>query len=182
MGRHNARRKILRKEGFAKEMMNRFLTNKIIVVSLLATTMLMPGAYAQQLSVGINLRQAQVQRQTDSQKRIAAERFLRTELFFGTDRADAPDVTEEEWQQFLSEEITRRFPEGLTVLTGYGQFLNSTGQIIRETSKLVILLYPESERKDKSNQIEQIRERYKELFQQQSVLRVDNPKALWVSF
>lgn len=107
---------------------------------------------------------------------------MRTELFFGTDRADGPDVTEEEWQRFLNEEITPRFPDGLTVLTGYGQFQNSKGQIIRETSKLVILLYPESERKDKGSQIEHIRERYRELFQQESVLRVDTPKPLWVSF
>jgi hypothetical protein len=161
-------------------MMMRFLTNRMLVVSLLATTILMPGAYARQSSARFNSTRAQ--RPAEIQKRFAAERFMRTELFFGTDRADGPDVTEEEWQQFLNEEISRRFPEGLTVLTGYGQFQNSKGQIIRETSKLVILLYPESERKDKSSQIEQIRERYKELFQQESVLRVDTPKPLWVSF
>jgi hypothetical protein len=163
-------------------MMSKFLTNRILAVSLLAISMLMSEANALQATARFNTTQAQAHRQADSQKRIAAERFRRTELFFGTDRADGPDVTEEEWQQFLNEEITRRFPDGLTVLTGYGQFLTSKGQIIRETSKLVILLYPESERKDKSSQIEQIRERYKELFQQESVLRVDNSKPLWASF
>jgi hypothetical protein len=161
-------------------MMMKFLTRKLLVASLLATTLLMPGAYAQQSSVWFNSTRAH--RQVDSQKRLAAEHFLRTELFFGTDRADGPDVTEEEWLRFLNEEITPRFPDGLTVLTGYGQFLNSAGQIIRETSKLVILLYPESERRDKSNLIEQIRERYKDRFQQESVLRVDSPKPLLVSF
>lgn len=160
----------------------RFLTNKLIVISLLATTFLTPGAYARQLSVDSNSIPAQIYAQADHQKQIATDRFLRTELFFGTDRKNAPAVTEEEWQQFLNAEITPRFPDGLTVLTGYGQFRNSAGQIIRETSFLVILLYPESDRKDKSNQIEQIRERYKQQFQQESVLRVDSPKPLLISF
>ena len=78
--------------------------------------------------------------------------------------------------------ITPRFPDGLTVLTGYGQFLDSRGVIIQETSKLVILLYPEEERKDKGNRIEKIRECYKERFQQESVLRVDDPRPVRVSF
>ncbi len=151
-------------------------------MTLLATSFMTPAAYAQRSSTGFHATRANVRKRGDGQRRIAADRFIRTQLFFGTDRPDGPDVTEEEWQHFLNEEITRRFPCGLTVLTGYGQFLNSKGQIIREASKLVILLYPESERKDKSNRIEQVRQCYKELFQQESVLRVDDSRPLWVSF
>jgi hypothetical protein len=155
-------------------MMIGFFTNRMLAVALVVMSITTPAAYGWQLNSS--------QGRAQSQKRITADRFIRTELFFGTDRSDSPAVTEEEWQQFLNEEITPRFPEGLTVLTGYGQFLNSKGQIIREISKLVILLYPESERKDKNNQIEQIRQCYKGLFRQESVLRVDDPLPVWVSF
>jgi Protein of unknown function (DUF3574) len=51
--------------------------------------------------------------------------FLRTELFFGLSRPEG-EVTEEEFQQFLAEHITPRFPDGLTVVTGLGQFRTTT--------------------------------------------------------
>ena len=98
--------------------------------------------------------------------------FLRTELFFGLSKPDG-EVTEEEFQQFLAQHITPRFPEGLTVVTGLGQFRNASGIIIQERSKLVILLYP-PDQAHASRRIERIREEYKTLFQQESVLRADS--------
>ena len=162
--------------------MTRYLTNKILVVAVLMTAVLTPAAYAQDRSDLCNLPQAPAESRADGRKRAGADKFIRTELFFGTDRQDGPDVSEEEFQQFLNQVITPRFPDGLTVLTGYGQFLDSRDVIIQETSKLVILLYPEEDRKDKGNRIEKIRECYKERFQQESVLRVDDPRPVRVSF
>jgi len=98
--------------------------------------------------------------------------FLRTELFFGLSRPEG-EVTEEEFQQFLAQYITPRFPDGLTVVTGLGQFRNASGVIIQERSKLVILLYP-PDQAHASWRIERIREEYKTLFQQESVLRADS--------
>ena len=99
--------------------------------------------------------------------------FVRTELFFGLGRAEGPDVTEAEFRQFLAKNITPRFPDGLTELTGRGQFRLASGVIIREPSKLVILLYPPKQ-EDADKNIEQIREEYKEAFDQESVLRTDS--------
>ena len=98
--------------------------------------------------------------------------FIRTELFFGLGRANGPDVTEAEFRMFLEEEVTPRFPDGLTVLTGRGQF-RSGGVIEREPSKLVIILYP-PDQENAHRRIERIREEYKMAFQQQSVLRADS--------
>ena len=105
------------------------------------------------------------------EKRLDGELFSRTELFFGLSRSNGPDVTEEEFQSFVDIEVTPHFPDGLTLLNGTGQFKDSTGTIIQEGSKLLILLYPFSWRNNR--EIEQIREAYKETFQQESVLRVD---------
>src|SRR4051812_41765174 len=40
--------------------------------------------------------------------------FVRTELYFGTARAEDVPVTEEEFHTFVDMEITPRFPDGLT--------------------------------------------------------------------
>jgi hypothetical protein len=108
--------------------------------------------------------------------------FIRTELFFGTEKPDGSEVTSKEWKKFLNLEITPRFPDGLTVLTGTGQFRLSSGEIIKETSRVLILLYPVETQADSSMKIEQIREAYKQAFQQQSVLRADDPLPVMVSF
>jgi hypothetical protein len=99
--------------------------------------------------------------------------FIRTELFFGRSKPDGSMVTEAEFQRFLNREITPRFPEGLTVFMGRGQFRDDSGVILREGSVLLILLYPVGE-EFRHRRIERIRKEYKSAFQQQSVLRVDS--------
>ncbi len=112
------------------------------------------------------------------EKRLDGELFLRTELFFGLSKPTGPEVTEEEFQDFVDTEVTPRFPDGLTIFTGKGQFKDSTGNIIQEGSKVLILLYPFSQKGNRA--VEQIRKAYKDLFQQESVLRVD--EVMCVSF
>src|SRR5688500_2481254 len=46
--------------------------------------------------------------------------FIRTELFFGTAKPNGV-VTDEEFLLFLDQEVTPRFPDGLTLLKGDGQ-------------------------------------------------------------
>lgn len=107
--------------------------------------------------------------------------FVRTELFFGTAQPDGV-VTDAEFFEFVDRVITPRFPDGLTLLKGDGQFRNAAGQIIKEDSFVLILLYPLEDFRESSRRINVIRERYKNEFQQESVLRVDDPYAVRVSF
>lgn len=99
--------------------------------------------------------------------------LVKTELIFGLSKPDGGLVSEAEWQKFLDEYITPRFKEGLTVLDADGQYLMQSQQVIKERSKIVILLYKDSEETNAS--IEYIRSSYKQLFQQESVLRVSTP-------
>ena len=99
--------------------------------------------------------------------------WVRTELFFGTDKP-GPDVTDRQFQRFVNDVITPRFPDGLTVLDGDGQWKDSTGEIVRERSKLVILLYPTDGANDSSRKVEEIRDAYVKTFAQESVLRADS--------
>ncbi|MER3445585.1 MAG: DUF3574 domain-containing protein [Candidatus Dadabacteria bacterium] len=104
---------------------------------------------------------------------ISGELFRRTELFFGSLKPDGSMVTDEEFERFLKSEITPRFQDELTLLVGTGQFKDSKGEIIREKSRLIILIYPFGE-SESSERIEQIRDAYKSAFGQESVIRADS--------
>ncbi|MBE9187960.1 DUF3574 domain-containing protein [Microcoleus sp. LEGE 07076] len=95
--------------------------------------------------------------------------FLKDELYFGLTKPGGEIVSEAEWQEFVKTIITPRFREGLTVLDGSGQFLNSSGILIREKSKIVLLIYEKNS--EKNRYIQEIIETYKRTFQQESVLR-----------
>jgi hypothetical protein len=96
---------------------------------------------------------------------------VKTELFFGLSKPTGL-ITDGEFQQFLDREITPRFPDGLTLLEGQGQFRNVGGKIIGERSRVLILLYPLADN-NSHQKIEEIRAKYQKDFQQESILRID---------
>lgn len=103
-----------------------------------------------------------------------AEAWVQTELYFGRGTDDTEsEISDEDWQAFLDEEVTPRFPDGLTVLDGYGQFLNSSGVIAAEDSTVLVILYPVDPTGETSTALEEIRDAYEVQFDQESVLRVD---------
>jgi uncharacterized protein DUF3574 len=99
-----------------------------------------------------------------------AAQMARIELLFGTGRKNAAAVDEVEWQSFVAAEVTPRFPDGLTVLTGYGQWL-SGGSVRKEGSRVLLIWVPRAA--DNDVRIEAIRDSYKARFEQESVLRAD---------
>jgi hypothetical protein len=101
-----------------------------------------------------------------------SEPWVRGELYFGTTKADGTAYSEEEWDAFLDTEITPRFPAGLTVLTGLGQWQGSRG-IIQERSQVLIILYPMETARESGALLEEIRDAYETQFNQESVLRAD---------
>jgi hypothetical protein len=78
--------------------------------------------------------------------------------------------------------VTPRFPDGLTLLKGDGQFRGEDNVVIKEQSFVLILLYPYESFNKSSQRIQKIRNLYKDRFAQESVLRVDDPYVVWVSF
>jgi hypothetical protein len=99
--------------------------------------------------------------------------FGRTELFFGSARPDGSVVTDEEFGTFVDAEVAPRFPDGLTLLVGHGQFKNGVGSVVRERSFVLILLHPGPNPAGSAG-VEAIRRAYKARFAQDSVLRVDS--------
>jgi len=173
------------KEIFTRDttMLNKFIKQKLLVAIMLVTSTFTPAAYAKGQTTLNTPAKTINQNGVDSKKRVATEPFVRTELFFGTDREDGTDVTDEEFNWFLDAVVTPEFPDGLTLLSGKGQFCcDANGGVIQEGSKLLILFYPLATQKESGEKIEKIRKDYKNLFHQQSVLRVDDPRPVRVSF
>lgn len=101
---------------------------------------------------------------------LSGEQFVRTELFFGLSRPGGR-ITERQFAGFVDHEVTPRFPEGLTLLSGRGQFQLDDGEIVEERSKVLVLLHGGGD--VASKEIEEIRAEYIDQFDQQSVLRTD---------
>ena len=96
-----------------------------------------------------------------------AEAKLRTTLYFGLARPKGA-VTELEWQMFLRDEVTARFPDGLTVWEAEGQWRQSDGSIGHEQSKVLLLVHPDTSAARRA--LQTLIERYQRMFDQQSVL------------
>lgn len=100
--------------------------------------------------------------------------MIRTELFFGHDRPDGSEISEAEWDEFVLQEITPRFPNGFTVVEARGQWRDAQRQIMRESTRVVIILHAPGDA-PAAARIEEIRHRFKSRFNQEAVLRADSP-------
>src|SRR5206468_4408782 len=106
------------------------------------------------------------------------QRLRTAQLFFGRNVGAKPGVTDASFRKFVDDELTPRFPDGLTILDGGGQWRGPENKLIREASKVVLIVLPKSS--DAAERIEAVRAAYKTRFQQDSVLLIT--QASCVSF
>lgn len=100
----------------------------------------------------------------------AQEAWIADRLYLGRSIPDGGTVSDSAWAAFLREVVTPRFPDGLTVLRGDGQWRDSTGTIVREASFVLELYHPASAEADAA--LDEIAAEYKRRFGQESVMRV----------
>jgi hypothetical protein len=93
-------------------------------------------------------------------------------LYFGTTKKDGGTVSELEWQSFLREVVTPRFPDGLTVLRATGQWKTKT-EILSEATYVLNVVHKGAAENGQS--LVEIIAEYKKRFAQESVLRVSSP-------
>lgn len=99
-------------------------------------------------------------------------RMIETSLYFGLAKPDGGQVTEEEWNRFKEERLAAVLKDGSTVFRAVGNWYDSDARkLITEPTYVVVYFYKNS--KAHSLRIDSLRNVYKTLFQQQSVLRVD---------
>jgi uncharacterized protein DUF3574 len=98
---------------------------------------------------------------------VSSDAKIRTTLYFGLSRPKG-SISELEWQIFLRDEVTKRFPDGLTVWQAEGQWLTPVGSIDREQSKVLLLVHADTAAARQS--VHAVIESYRKSFEQQSVL------------
>ena len=98
------------------------------------------------------------------------EERMRTELYFGLSMPDGEVVSEDEWQAFVDEQIMPRFKDGLTILDARGQYLDEGEALIKERTKVVVIIHPDTPRA--RIEIYNIIQAYKRRYGQGAVLRV----------
>ena len=94
--------------------------------------------------------------------------WIEYQLFMGRNSGDTEVVTDEAWRDFLATEVTPRFPDGLTVLDASGQWRGDDNVILRERSKVLLILAPQDG--DARVRIDEVADAYTSRFRQDSVL------------
>ena len=101
------------------------------------------------------------------------ERMIETRLYLGMASPNGP-VTEEAFRAFVEAEVTPRWPEGYTILSGEGLWFSEQRKITeREPSRVLVRMHDGSGAA--SAAVEGIRAAYISRFTQDAVLRTDAP-------
>ena len=104
-----------------------------------------------------------------------SQTLTRTELFLGLSKPGGGTVSLDEFKAFLDAEVTPRFPDGYSVIPAEGRWRDAaSGITLVEQSRIIMILHePTAEAEQK---IEAIRDAYKKRFNQDAVLRTDDPQ------
>jgi hypothetical protein len=72
------------------------------------------------------------------------QRMLVFDLFFGRAIPGRDDLTDQEWQTFLTDTVTVNLPDGYTVLDAAGAWMNPTTQkTVSEATKVILVALPD---------------------------------------
>jgi len=119
------------------------------------------------------------QLQGDAARPAQATGWVRSELYFGVGSVDGASsrvqtdaIGEDTWRAFLDREVTPRFPDGLTVLDAYGQWLfrDGAGNASPERLKTKVLVILHEDSPQRRADIEAIRLAWKRATGHESVL------------
>ena len=99
--------------------------------------------------------------------------LVRDVVYFGRNRPGGGSVSETEWQAFLDEVVTPRFPAGLTVVSAHGQWRGRGGGVEREDAEVLTVFHAGDAAASRA--VAEIAGEYKRRFQQEAVLRERSP-------
>lgn len=97
-------------------------------------------------------------------------------LFFGLSTARGP-VGEAEWNDFLRDIVTPRFPDGFTYWEANGQWRGADNRLVQERSMVLQIVHPDTFQAESA--IQEIIHRYEQQYEQDSVLRLRDAVQVW---
>jgi hypothetical protein len=95
--------------------------------------------------------------------------MVRDVVYFGRNRPGGGTVGDADWQRFLNEVVTPRFPYGLTVVDATGQWRGQSGVVEQERSEIVTVFHAGDAASRQA--VADVAAEYKRRFQQEAVLR-----------
>lgn len=102
----------------------------------------------------------------------AGQAQLRTaQLFLGAGKPAA--LTDRDLSRFVDQEVTPRFPDGVTVVDGGGQWKGSENRMIREASKVVLVVLPTTG--TGHGKVEAVRTAYRTRFKREPIVVLPPP-------
>jgi len=113
--------------------------------------------------------------QGDAARPAQSSGWIRSELYFAVGNEDGSGVIDDaQWRAFLDDVVTPRFPDGLTVLDGYGQWrFQQDGRLVRQRCKVLVVLHEDGAKRRED--IEAIRLAWKRMTGHESVLWARGP-------
>ena len=102
----------------------------------------------------------------------AGQAQLRTAQLFLSAKPPAK-ISDKDIRRFVDTEVTPRFPDGVTVVDGGGQWRGAENRLIREAAKVVMIVLPE--KGDPAARVEAVRAAYRSKFRQDSVVVMPPP-------
>lgn len=95
--------------------------------------------------------------------------LVRDVVYFGRNRPSGGMVSDADWQTFLDEVVTPRFPAGLTVVGAQGQWRGNGGRVEREQAEVLTVFHAGDAAARRA--VAEMAAEYKRRFQQEAVLR-----------
>lgn len=107
---------------------------------------------------------------------FAGSGAIQTTLYFGLSLPKGGEISEKQWQGFLADTVSPRFPDGLTVVSAVGQWRDPKSKSAKpssEKTRIVILVRADTPAADRA--VAEIKAIYLKRFHQISVLQTDQP-------
>ena len=96
-----------------------------------------------------------------------ASAMIDAQLLFGLSIPGGGVVSAAQFDEFVARELTPRFPAGLTILPGYGQWRTPEGKLVAEGARMVMVVAPDTS--ETAAQLDAARRVYRTQFHQRDV-------------
>ena len=101
--------------------------------------------------------------------------WMKTEIYCGREIPAGGEVGESEFAAFLDEVVTAEFPLGLTVFDAYGQMEDSSKNIVKQQTKVILLVHEDNEAN--AAKVQRVMDAYRERFGNPQVMKLSSPTA-----
>lgn len=99
--------------------------------------------------------------------------WVKTELYLGRNIPGDGVVSEDDFQLFLEQVVSKEFPLGLTVFDAYGQMMETDGDIEKQDTKVIVLVHQDDEASAQA--VERVITAYRERFGEPQVMHTTIP-------